>query len=102
MQSELHILVNVLSGRAVWPAGLLENVVLCFCIECGIGCDRISPSMIRVLQGGKVPAGNRKDGYGSISKNSIWSLACGSDFAAPSLRSNPAVEELYFDVAKKT
>jgi len=25
MQSELHILVNVLSGRAVWPAGLLEN-----------------------------------------------------------------------------
>ncbi len=53
MQSELHILVNVLSGRAVWPAGLLENVVLCFCIECGIGCDRISPSMIRVLQGGE-------------------------------------------------
>ena len=25
MQSELHILVNVQSGRAVWPAGLLER-----------------------------------------------------------------------------
>lgn len=34
--------------------------------------------------GWKVPAGNRKDAYGNISKNSIWSLAYGYDFIAPS------------------